>query len=213
VVIPVLGYLGLYAQALYLNMNPDHVDLQKGGWVKLMHFTTDTKTDKHKTLVEIYGKSANEPNSGDFLIVRHGLLPFGIPLISAIYNAKHLWSKDYLFLAPNTTKIIKGAGIENGATIIDTVHAFSLFIGYYFINQTSILKYKLLPSLGLYLYFQPKDNTYHFSLAYTNTDKVPIVEMPHGKYDEYPVYSDKHKGLYFDYDIKNLIPFESKKKK
>ena len=122
IALPLLGYIGLCVKAFYLNMNPDHVDLQKGGWVKLMHFTTDTRTDKRKTLVEIYGKSINKPNAGNFLIVRPGLLPFGITAISPIYNANHLWRKNYLFLNANTTTIIKGAGIENGATIIFSTH-------------------------------------------------------------------------------------------
>jgi hypothetical protein len=214
IALPLLGYIGLCVKAYYLNMNPDHVDLQKGGWVKLMHFTTDTRTDKRKTLVEIYGKSINKPNAGNFLIVRPGLLPFGITAISPIYNANHLWRKNYLFLNANTTTIIKGAGIENGATIIDTVHDFSLCIGYYYIEQVSISKYKIYPSVCLSLYYQPKDNAYHLnSLEYTNTDKIHPIKIPQSKFGNYPIYSEKLSGFTFDYDIKSLIPFDFKEEK
>jgi len=91
--IPVLGYLGICAQAYYMNINPDHVDLLKGEWKNILSFRTVEKN----ILVEIYGRPLQKPNSGEFVMVRKGVLPLGMNSVSKIYKNKiSLWNKVYI---------------------------------------------------------------------------------------------------------------------
>jgi hypothetical protein len=88
VLVPALVFLGICAQSYYMNMNPDHVDLKKDGWVKVIAFTTVWK----KIPVEIYGRPGKEENSGEFVVVRKGVLPFGLMSITGKYECKNIWS-------------------------------------------------------------------------------------------------------------------------
>jgi hypothetical protein len=88
VFIPVLVYLGLCTRAFYMNINPDHVNIEKDGWKFILSF----KTIEKNVRVEIYGRPLQKPNSGEFIMVRKGLLPFKIISISKIYlNLKSVW--------------------------------------------------------------------------------------------------------------------------
>jgi hypothetical protein len=73
-----------------MNINPDHVNLEKGGWKNILSFRTVEKN----VLVEIYGRPLQKPNSGEFVMVRKGLLPLGMNSISKVYkNEKNVWGK------------------------------------------------------------------------------------------------------------------------
>jgi hypothetical protein len=197
IALPLLGYIGLCVKAFYLNMNPDHVDLQKGGWVKLMHFTTDTRTDKRKTLVEIYGKSAKEPNSGNFIIVRQGLLPLGILAVSPIYHVKHLWEKEYEY------------NNEHGDSIVDSIQVFGLSMGYEFPDR--IFKYRYAPSLQVIFYCKYNLHTYVLSgLHYLNCDKIPFEKIFQRKYYDL-IFSEKRSGVCIDCDFKYYLPYKEEK--
>jgi len=87
--VPALAFLGLCAQSYYLNMNPDHVNLNKDGWVKVISFTTS----KRNIPIEIYGRPGKEKNSGEFVVVRKGVLPFWMVAITPKYQNKNLWNK------------------------------------------------------------------------------------------------------------------------
>jgi|WetSurMetagenome_2_1015567.scaffolds.fasta_scaffold58577_1 hypothetical protein len=197
--LPLFGYLGLYAIALHRNMNPDHVNLQKGGWVKLMHFTTDAKTDKHKTLVEIYGKSTKEPNSGGFVIVRPGLLPLGISAISPIYDVDHLWDKELTY------------NNGHGDSITGSIQVFDINLGYYFGRQVKMPKFNSTPSMQFSFYCKYGTNEYLFSgICYINCDLVPVFVLPYSKCNG-PIFSTKKTGIYFDCDIKKYFPYTEEK--
>jgi len=197
----VLGYLGICAQAYYMNMNPDHVDLKNGGWVKLMHFITDTRMDKRKTLVEMYGRSARELNSGEFIIVRPGILPLGILSISPIYDVDHLWTKERTY------------NNEHGDSITGSIQVFHIFLGYRFGKQAQIIKFRSVPSMSFSFYCKYGSNEYVFSgICYINCDIIPIINFPKSQFNE-PIFSEKRTGIYLDCDIKKYFPYVEEKLK
>jgi hypothetical protein len=88
-------------------MNPDHVNLHKDGWVKVISFKTGWK----KIPVEIYGRPGKEANSGEFVVVRKGVLPFRVVAVSPKYECKNLWSKGDV----NCSRISEGSVIPGMA--------------------------------------------------------------------------------------------------
>ena len=66
---------------IYTNLNPDNVDLQSSEWKKILSFTTVT----NEVFVEVYGCPTSKKNEGRFVLVRTGILPFNIKMVSPIY--------------------------------------------------------------------------------------------------------------------------------
>jgi hypothetical protein len=85
--IPILFCLSLYGYSLYCNLNPSHVNLKKDGFVKFFSF----EMEKGKVLVEVYAKAGKKKNFKDFVIVRKGVLPFGIKAVSTIIPGFCYW--------------------------------------------------------------------------------------------------------------------------
>jgi hypothetical protein len=98
--LPILFCVALYGNSLYCNLNPSHVDLQKDGFVKFFSFVTSEK----KVLVEVYAKPWKEKNTGEFVIVRKGVLPFGIKLVSTTMSGLCHWIKPLPEMYSNLTK-------------------------------------------------------------------------------------------------------------
>jgi hypothetical protein len=142
---------GLFAVSLYQNCNPDHINLDKDGWEKVFTFTT---IKKHIN-VDIYGKSAIASDTGEFVVVRTGILPFRLKLISAVMKGEYDWSRPRNY--------------NNKRDIV-----FSVNFGY---SNDFYNKYKhyFAPFIGLMINYLLDENKYELGfLVYSKCDDISI---------------------------------------
>ena len=147
----------------------------------------------------MYGKSAKEPNSGEFVIVRRELLPLGISSISPIYDVKHLWNKQLTY------------NNGHGDSITGSIQVFDINLGYHFGRQATIIKFHSAPSMSFSFYCKYGSNEYVFSgICYINCDIIPIINFTNSQFNE-PIFSEKRTGIYLDCDIKKYFPYVEEK--
>lgn len=142
---------------LYINLNPDRIDLSQGNWEIIFSFTTHKGTD-----VRLFGRKGKVLNSGEFVIVRNW--PFiGIQLISPIFYDNHIWEIRPLY---------PFKGYEYGE-----IYQCNIDIGHFF-GIGNLFKYKLAPSLSL-VFYQNRitEKFYFFALQYMNCDGLPVLDV------------------------------------
>jgi hypothetical protein len=144
----------IFLTSLYQNYNPDHVNLKKEKWEKIFSFVTVEKHIK----VEIYGRPGDEINSGEFVIVRYGLLPLNLKLISPKYLDNFLWRRNLEIERP-------------------FIFSFTCKLGFYnqFYNSS---KQKYTPTIMLTIDYDPFSKIYKlFAVQYSNCDEISTIDM------------------------------------
>jgi hypothetical protein len=163
VLVPAFILLGICTQSFYLNMNPDHVNLNKDGWVKVISFTTI----KNKIPVEIYGKPGKEANSGEFVILRRGVLPFKMVSITSKYFCNNLWDHRYgINDTAKNTEPAKMSFVEFFATLGTLI------------NDDIVFK----PTPSIFFGVSKLENEKEFKptgICYVSCDYVPIINRLH----------------------------------
>jgi hypothetical protein len=180
-----------------MNINPNHVNIEKGGWELILSF----KTIKKNVPVEIYARPMKMPNSGEFVMVRKGLLPFGMNSISEIFrNEKHVWQKN---LIDCETYTISG---NYGSTNQSNRYTHICMIIGDFKKES---KYSSLPSpsISFCLWKACSDTIFSFDgMNYINLDTILFFnkfwDRNFGSYSDY----QEHKELIISPQIEKIFP-------
>jgi hypothetical protein len=149
-----------------MSINPDHVNLEKGGWKNILSFRTVEKN----VLVEIYGRPMQKPNSGEFVMVRKGLFPLGWNSISKIYKKeKDVWNKD----------LVECDSIYEGKLVKKNPPSFKycrlcMLVG----NQLTQYGYLFnpIPSVSFCIFKMESDTVAKlFGIDYSYCDEIPFI--------------------------------------
>jgi hypothetical protein len=197
VVIPLVAYLLLYCYTFSVNMNPDHVNLNKDGWVRFVSF----KTGKKNVLVEVYARAGKEKNSGEFVVARKGVLWFGMQAVTPVFKRNHVWSKVY------------ECKEENGGVVpcSDKMCAIIVSFGYCFLAARDEYRRWPCPSVELSSAFDKIEKRFvNQTIYHKNCDYIPGIEglIDYYNITEYgkrPAYSTATE-FYLNSDIWKTIP-------
>ena len=169
---PLIWKSGIFLYSLSKNFNPDHVELEKDGWYRFLSFVTE----KNKIYVEIYGHPIDNEELHQFVVIRKGILPFGLKLISPVYDEVDCWSPGWngnqtMEGKPDRYSFDAFLGLGNFRDN-ESKYTFTPFISFVIINTTE------------------KDSFEMFSFDYSHCDEIPTIinlrkAWGYGKIKEY----------------------------
>lgn len=165
--LPAIFCIVLYGYSLYCNLNPDHVNLKKDGYVKIFSFITSKK----KVLVEVYAMTGGKNSSGKFVIVRKGILPFGIKLVSTIVPGFCSWANASSQIDSRNRKAFINA---------QCTWYFKGFLGFYYnlqINETNFKKYWSQPSINFGFKWNICNNETTLGVDCKFCEEIPVLKV------------------------------------
>lgn len=142
-------------KSLYWNLNPDFININNGKWNLLFEFETSEKCHN----VKVFGKPGKQKYSGEFVIVRKGILPFGLELVSKKYVENNVLLESSTFGHPK-----------------NYVWKFCCRTGIYNLYSDSTSN-NYSPSIMLAIQYMPKADLLSLvDIRTVNCDNIPTVK-------------------------------------